>query len=95
MILAVNFFESVTSFFSSIGEFFNLVGKVISNTMYSLIHAINFLLTAQFSLSVVINYLPAIVSGACFAFVAVGVLRFVFDGVFIVSFPVKGGSSAI
>ena len=77
MILAVNFFDSVNSFFSSIVDFFKLVGSLISNTLSSLVHALEFLLTAQFSLNVVINYLPAVVSGACLAFVAVGVLRFI------------------
>ena len=77
MILAVNFFDSVTSFFSSVWNFFRLVADLISNTLRSLIHALEFLLTAQLSLNVVINYLPAIVSGACLAFVAVGVLRFI------------------
>ena len=77
MILAVNFFDSVTSFFTSIWDFFKLVADIISNTLRSLVYAINFLVSAQFSLNVVINYLPAIISGACFAFVAVGVLRFV------------------
>ena len=77
MILAVNFFDSVTSFFSSIHEFFKLIGRLVSNTLSSIVHAIEFIFSAQYSLNVVINYLPAIVAGACFAFVAVGVLRFI------------------
>lgn len=77
MILAVNFFESVTSFFSSIGEFLRLAGQLVANTLNSLTYAIQFLFSAQVSLNIVINYLPAIISGACFAFVAVGILRFV------------------
>lgn len=77
MILAVNFWDSVVTFFSSIWEFIQLASKLVVNTLNSLVHALEFLLTAQFSLNVVINYLPVVVSGACFAFVAVGVLRFI------------------
>lgn len=77
MILAANFFESATSFFSSIWEFLKLASNLVSNTLKSLTYAIQFLFSAQVSLNIVINYLPAIISGACFAFVAVGILRFV------------------
>lgn len=77
MILAANFFESATSFFSSIWEFLKLASNLVSNTLKSLTYAIQFLFSAQASLNIVINYLPAIISGACFAFVAVGILRFV------------------
>ena len=77
MILAVNFFDSVTSFLSSIGDFFKLAGRLIANTLSSIVHAVQYIFSAQYSLNVVINYLPAIVAGACFAFVAVGILRFI------------------
>lgn len=76
MILAVNFFESLTSFLYSIWDFIKLCANLVSNTLKSLTYAIQFLFSAQVSLNIVINYLPAIISGACFAFVAVGILRF-------------------
>lgn len=65
----LDFFSTVVTYFEI---FFRYIGMLISN----LLSAIVYLVTAQSSLVLILGYMPVVIGGACLAFVAIGVVRF-------------------
>lgn len=65
----LDFFSTVVTYLET---FFRYIGMTISN----LLSAIGYLVTAQSSLVLILGYMPVVIGGACLAFVAIGVVRF-------------------
>ena len=65
----LDFFSTVVTYLET---FFRYIGMLISN----LLSAITYLVTAQSSLGLILGYMPVVIGGACLAFVAIGVVRF-------------------
>lgn len=65
----LDFFSTVVTYLEI---FFRYIGMLISN----LLSAIVYLVTAQSSLGLILGYMPVVIGGACLAFVAIGVVRF-------------------
>lgn len=65
----LDFFSTVVTYLET---FFRYIGMTISN----LLTAITYLVTAQSSLGLILGYMPVVIGGACLAFVAIGVVRF-------------------
>lgn len=65
----LDFFSTVVTYLET---FFRYIGMTISN----LLSAITYLVTAQSSLGLILGYMPVVIGGACLAFVAIGVVRF-------------------
>lgn len=65
----LDFFSTVVTYLET---FFRYIGMTISN----LLSAIGYLVTAQSSLGLILGYMPVVIGGACLAFVAIGVIRF-------------------
>lgn len=65
----MNFFESVVSFFET---FWNFLKMTIDNIVF----AVTFLVTSQNAIMVIMGYMPFVIGGACLAFIAIGVIRF-------------------
>lgn len=65
----LDFFSTVVTYLET---FFRYIGMTISN----LLSAIGYLVTAQSSLGLILGYMPVVIGGACLAFVAIGVVRF-------------------
>lgn len=65
----LDFFSTVVTYLET---FFRYIGMTISN----LLSAISYLVTAQSSLGLILGYMPVVIGGACLAFVAIGVIRF-------------------
>ena len=65
----LDFFSTVVTYLET---FFRYIGMTISN----LLSAIVYLVTAQSSVGLIIGYMPVVIGGACLAFVAIGVVRF-------------------
>lgn len=64
-----DFFETVINY---IETFFRFIVMMIQN----IISALTYLVTAQQSIMVIVGYMPAVIGGACMAFIAIGVMRF-------------------
>lgn len=65
----LDFFSTVVTYLET---FFRYIGMTISN----LLSAIGYLITAQSSITLILGYMPAVIGGACLAFIAIGVVRF-------------------
>jgi len=65
----LDFFSTVVTYLET---FFRYIGMTISN----LLSAIVYLVTAQSSVGLIIGYMPVVIGGACMAFIAIGVIRF-------------------
>lgn len=65
----LDFFSTVVTYLEI---FFRYIGMLISN----LFSAVTYLVTAQSSLGLILGYMPVVIGGACLAFVAIGVVRF-------------------
>lgn len=65
----LDFFSTVVTYLET---FFRYIGMTISN----LLSAIVYLVTAQGSVGLIIGYMPVVIGGACTAFIAIGVIRF-------------------
>lgn len=70
MILAANFFESISNFITSIVS-------IIGNTIASLVQAFTFLYTAQLTIPAVMSLMPVVVGGCCTAVIAIMVVKFI------------------
>ena len=64
-----DFFETVINY---IGTFFRYLGTIISN----IIAALAYLVTSQQAITVIMGYMPTVIGGACLAFIAIAVMRF-------------------
>ena len=64
-----DFFETVINY---IETFFRFIVMMIQN----IISALTYLVTSQQSIMVIVGYMPAVIGGACMAFIAIGVMRF-------------------
>lgn len=65
----LDFFSTIVSY---IETFFRFIGMTISN----ILSALGYLITAQTSISLIIGYMPTVIGGACLAFLAVFIIRF-------------------
>lgn len=64
-----DFFETVINY---IETFFRYLGTIISN----IIAAVAYLVTSQQAITVIMGYMPTVIGGACLAFIAIAVMRF-------------------
>lgn len=63
-------------FFNTVVEYIQFFFNFISTTISSLVYGLTYLISGQGTVLVIIGYLPAIVGGACAAFLAIYLLRF-------------------
>lgn len=64
-----DFFGTIIEYFAT---FFRYLGTIISN----IISALAYLVSAQQSITVIIGFMPTVIGGACLAFIAIAVMRF-------------------
>ncbi len=64
-----DFFGTVINY---IETFFRYLGMIISN----IIAALAYLVTSQQAITVIMGYMPTVIGGACLAFIAIAVMRF-------------------
>lgn len=64
-----DFFRTVINY---IETFFRYLGTIISN----IIAALAYLVTSQQAITVIMGYMPTVIGGACLAFIAIAVMRF-------------------
>lgn len=65
----LDFFSTIVTYLET---FFRFIGMTISN----LASAIGYLVSSQSSITLIVGYMPAIIGGACLAFISLGVIRF-------------------
>ena len=65
----LDFFGTVINY---IETFFRYLGTIISN----IIAALAYLVTSQQAITVIMGYMPTVIGGACLAFIAIAVMRF-------------------
>lgn len=63
-------------FFSTIVTYLETFFRFIAMSISNLLSAIGYLITAQSSVTLILGYMPVVVGGACLAFIAIAVIRF-------------------
>lgn len=63
-------------FFSTIITYLETFFRFIGMTITSLLSAMGYLVTSQSTIMLILGYMPIVIGGACSAFIAIAVIRF-------------------